>query len=171
MAERQRLERAAQRAEHLALLGRLAAGVSHEIRNPLAAVFLQVDLLGEELRQPTPDGPATVAESLTEIKTNLAAIADLVQDYLSLVRVGTIQREVQDLGAAVRAWGAEFQAEAAARAWCSGWRASPPGADGVARQHPAPRPSQPGAQRPRRHAPGRHGDAAQGVRARPPTCS
>jgi two-component system CheB/CheR fusion protein len=45
IAERQRLEHAAQRAEHFALLGRLAAGVSHEIRNPLAAVFLQVDLL------------------------------------------------------------------------------------------------------------------------------
>ena len=115
MAERQRLERAAQRAEHFALLGRLAAGVSHEVRNPLAAVFLQVDLLEEELRQPTPDSPATVAESLTEIKTNLARMADLVQDYLSLVRVETIQREVQDLGAAVQAWGAEFQAEAAAR--------------------------------------------------------
>jgi signal transduction histidine kinase len=115
MAERQRLERAAQRTEHLALLGRLAAGVSHEIRNPLAAIFLQVDLLDEELRQPTPDSPATIAESLTEIKTHLARMADLVQDYLSLVRVGTIQREVQDLGAAVQAWGAEFQAEAAAR--------------------------------------------------------
>ena len=36
MAERQRLEREAQRAQHFALLGQLAAGVSHEIRNPLA---------------------------------------------------------------------------------------------------------------------------------------
>src|SRR5262249_7473827 len=39
MIERQRLERDTQRAEHFALLGRLAAGVSHEIRNPLGAVF------------------------------------------------------------------------------------------------------------------------------------
>jgi PAS domain S-box-containing protein len=47
MAERRRLEREAQRAQHLALLGRLAAGVSHEIRNPLAAVFLNMDALDD----------------------------------------------------------------------------------------------------------------------------
>src|SRR5215475_8310133 len=61
----------AQRAQHFALLGRLAAGVSHEIRNPLGAVFLHVDLLAEELQRPSPDSPAVVAEALTEIKTQL----------------------------------------------------------------------------------------------------
>ena len=33
-----------------------------------------------------------------------------MQDYLSLVRVGTIERPPQDLQAAVQAWSAEFQA-------------------------------------------------------------
>jgi PAS domain S-box-containing protein len=115
MAERQRLEKAAQRAEHFALLGRLAAGVSHEIRNPLAAIFLHVDLLEEELRAPCPDNPGAVAETLREIRTNLARLDDLVQDYLTLTRTPSIQRQVQDLGAAVQTWGAEMQHEMGAR--------------------------------------------------------
>jgi signal transduction histidine kinase len=113
MAERQRLEREAQRVQHFALLGQLAAGVSHEIRNPLGAVFLHVDLLAEEIQQPTSDSPVVVAEALAEIRTNLTRLDDLVQDYLTLVRVGSIQRTPEDLGSAVQAWAAEFQALAA----------------------------------------------------------
>src|SRR5215475_6782175 len=113
IAERQRLEREAQRAEHFALLGRLAAGVSHEIRNPLGAISLHVDLLAEELQQPTPDSPAVVTETLTEIKTQLTRLDDLVQDYLSLVRVGTIELMPEALGPAVQAWATEFHALAA----------------------------------------------------------
>jgi signal transduction histidine kinase len=113
IAERQRLEREAQRVQHFALLGRLAAGVSHEIRNPLAAITLHVDLLTEELQQPSPDSPAIVAETLAEIKMHLARLEDLVQDYLSLVRVGALERTPEDLGHAVQAWATEFQALAA----------------------------------------------------------
>ena len=97
-AERQRVERDAQRVEHFALLGRLAAGVSHELRNPLAAVFLHVDLLDEELQQPSADSAAAMAEALAEIKLQLARVDELVQDYLSLVRVAAIQQATTDLG-------------------------------------------------------------------------
>jgi PAS domain S-box-containing protein len=109
MAERHRLEQETQRAEHFALLGRLAAGVSHEIRNPLGAIVLHVDMLTEELAQPSADSPAVVNDALAAIKTQLARLDDLVQDYLSLVRVHTTQCEVQDVGAALAAWGHEFQ--------------------------------------------------------------
>jgi signal transduction histidine kinase len=109
MATRQRLEREAQRVQHFALLGQLAAGVSHEIRNPLGAIVLHVDVLTEELAQPSLDSPVVVGEALAEIKTQLARLDDLVQDYLTLVRVHTIQREVQDLGSALTAWSREFQ--------------------------------------------------------------
>ena len=109
MAERQRLEQEAQRVQHFAMLGRLAAGVSHEIRNPLATIFLHVDLLEEELRQPSPESAEQMAEMLAEIRTQLARLDDLVQDYLSLVRVVQIERTPQDLGAAVHQWIAEWQ--------------------------------------------------------------
>jgi signal transduction histidine kinase len=115
MAERQRLEREAQRGQHFALLGRLAAGVSHEIRNPLGAIFLHVDLLEEELRQPSPDSAAELAQIVTEIKAQLARLDDLVQDYLSLVRVGVAQLAPGDLGTVVTQCAQEMTAALAAR--------------------------------------------------------
>jgi signal transduction histidine kinase len=108
MAERQRLEREAQRAQHFALLGRLAAGVSHEIRNPLAALFLHVDVLEEELQQPAPESTA-VTEALAEIRTQLVRLENLVQDYLTLVRTSQIERTSQDLGTASCRWAMEWQ--------------------------------------------------------------
>jgi signal transduction histidine kinase len=114
IAARQRVERAARHAEHFALLGRLAAGVSHEIRNPLSAIVLHVELLEEELRAPSPDSAAAVPEALAEIKRQLARLEDLVQDYLSLARVTTIERTPQDLGTLVEAWAHEWRPLAAA---------------------------------------------------------
>jgi signal transduction histidine kinase len=116
MAERQRLEQEAQRAEHFAMLGRLAAGVSHEIRNPLGAIFLHFDLLKELLRPPASELPEEIAETLAEIQTNLVRLDDLVQDYLSLVRVTQIERTPGEVGAAVQTWAREWQEHAAARA-------------------------------------------------------
>jgi signal transduction histidine kinase len=97
MAERQRVEHEAQQVQHFAVLGRLAAGVSHEIRNPLGAIFLHVDLLEEELRQPSTESAEEIAQALTEIKAQLVRLDELVQDYLSLVRVGMAQLVPEDL--------------------------------------------------------------------------
>jgi signal transduction histidine kinase len=102
-------QRDAQRAQHFAMLGRLAAGVSHELRNPMTALTLHIDLLDEELRDRAPESAAMVAELLAEIKTQLARVDDLLQDYLSLVRVAAIERTPEDLGSAVQAWVGEWQ--------------------------------------------------------------
>ena len=113
IAARQRVERDARHTEHFALLGRMAAAVSHEIRNPLSAIALQVDLVEEELRAPSHDSAVVVPEALAEIKRELARLQDLVQDYLSLARVATIERTAQDLGIAVATWAHEWQQRAA----------------------------------------------------------
>ena len=104
---------ALRRAEHFATLGRLAAGLSHEIRNPLGALFLHIDLLEEEFREPSAESLTVMQQTFGEIRTALTRLDELVQDYLSLVRVGTIELDVQDLGAAVQAWTAEMQSRAA----------------------------------------------------------
>jgi two-component system sensor histidine kinase HydH len=88
-------------AEHLMMLGRLASTLSHEIRNPLGALFILVDVLTEELQQPSADHPAQTTQILADIQTMLSRMDDLVQDYLSLARLGELRLEPMELGAVV----------------------------------------------------------------------
>jgi signal transduction histidine kinase len=98
---------ALRRDHHFATIGRLAAGLSHEIRNPLGILFLHIDLLEEEFRHPSEESPRLIPQTFREIRTALARLDALVQDYLALVRVGAIEPSVQDLGAAVQEWTGE----------------------------------------------------------------
>jgi signal transduction histidine kinase len=104
---------ALRRDHHFANLGRLAAGLSHEIRNPLNILFLHMDLLEEEFRRPSAESPRLIPQTFREIRTALARLDALVQDYLSLVRVGAVEPSVQDLGTAVQEWTGEVQGPAA----------------------------------------------------------
>jgi len=102
-------QREVHRAQLRSVLGRLAAGVSHELRNPMAALALQIDFLAEELHDRAPESAALVAELLPAIQTQIARMDDLLQDYLSLVQVATIERTPHDLGAALQAWADEWR--------------------------------------------------------------
>ena len=70
--------------EHLAMLGRLASTLSHEIRNPLGALFVLTDVLEAELQQPAADHSTQVTQTLADMRTMLSRMDDLVQDYLSV---------------------------------------------------------------------------------------
>jgi two-component system sensor histidine kinase VicK len=113
LTERKRVEETLRRTESLALLGKLAAGVSHEIRNPLGAIMLHMDLLEEELQELLPERPAQIAEPLAEVRTQLTRLDDLVQDYLSLARIASLQREPTNMGAFVDALLQEVAPQAA----------------------------------------------------------
>ena len=104
-----------QQAAPFARLGRLAADVSHELRNPLGAVVLDVDLLEETLREEATASAVLVEDTLTDIRTHLARLEELVQDYLSLARVGSSELAPQDLGTLVQDWATEWAPLAAAR--------------------------------------------------------
>src|SRR5262245_32246448 len=101
--------------EHLIMLGRLASSLTHEIRTPLASLFLLVDVLEEELWDPRADSQVQMVQSLTDIKTVLSHMNELVQDYLSLARLADLRREPVALGTVVESFALELQAQLADR--------------------------------------------------------
>jgi|RhiMetdeSRZDD1v2_1073273.scaffolds.fasta_scaffold35261_2 signal transduction histidine kinase len=101
--------------EHLAMLGRLASTLSHEIRNPLGALFVLIDVLAEELQQPAADHSAQVTQILADMRTMLSRMDDLVQDYLSLVRLAELHLEPVELGAIVETYAQEMHKQCACR--------------------------------------------------------
>lgn len=109
------LEEQLRRNDHLMMLGRLASSLSHEIRNPLNAIFLHADVMEEELHQPSSDHLELVLESLTEIKREITRVDDLVQDYLSLARLSALEREPETLGTVVEEFALEMAEQMAER--------------------------------------------------------
>jgi len=69
------------RAEHLATLGELAAGLAHEIRNPLAGIAGVVDIMGKELPANSPS--RTV---IGEVHREILHIQAILNDLLSYAR-------------------------------------------------------------------------------------
>jgi signal transduction histidine kinase len=69
------------RAEHLATLGELAAGLAHEIRNPLAGIAGVVDVMGKEL---PPHSPSRTV--LGEVQREVFHIQAILNDLLSYAR-------------------------------------------------------------------------------------
>lgn len=115
LSEVEALQNRLVQSERLSLLGRLAGSLSHEIRNPLAAIFLHVDILDDALRQLKVSSHHQINRSLTAIKEEVTRLHELVQQYLSLARLPQLHREPVDLLAYLEAFGTEMHALLTAR--------------------------------------------------------
>jgi signal transduction histidine kinase len=91
--------------ERLAAIGKMAAHVTHEIRNPLSAMGLNVELLAEELGSMTDCDRETRAEVqslLGAIQREVQRLEHLSDEYLRVARLPQPRMEAEDVAAAVR---------------------------------------------------------------------
>lgn len=107
----QERERRLIRGERLAAVGQLAAQVTHEIRNPLSSVALNVELLEDEIASASPEARQLLAKITAEIDR----LTGITEDYLGFVRRKNPDRAPLDLAAELNAL-LDFMAEELAAA-------------------------------------------------------
>jgi two-component system, NtrC family, sensor histidine kinase HydH len=92
MERQQQHQREMLRAEQLASVGQLAAGVAHEVRNPLAAIKMLV----EAAMRPTHSMPLS-PQDLMVIHSEIARLETIVQGFLDFARLPTLRPSTCDL--------------------------------------------------------------------------
>jgi len=113
-----RAEKARVEAERLAELGEVAAGLAHEIRNPLNAMSLNLELLEEQLGRAFA-GPARPPEAAAELaaatRHETSRLSRLLTDFLAYARPSPITAVPSDLNEPAEEAVTFLSAEAAKR--------------------------------------------------------
>jgi two-component system sensor histidine kinase HydH len=90
------LQRRAHQAEKLAAVGTMAAGLSHEIKNPLNAALLQLMVLERRLKK-LPNLSDDVLEPLAIVQEEIKRLASFLDEFLHYARPREIAAEPMDL--------------------------------------------------------------------------
>ncbi|MCU1277394.1 MAG: multi-sensor signal transduction histidine kinase, partial [bacterium] len=96
LTELRRMEAAMQRTERLAAVGRLAAGIAHEIRNPLAAISGSIELLSQTMQG---DGAKENKELMTIVIREVDRLNGLITELLEFARPRSLETERLDVAA------------------------------------------------------------------------
>gem|GEM_PF-400969 len=106
-----RLESEAQMADRLAYVGTLAAGLAHEIRNPLSAMKLNLQMLDGAIDHPDQESRDILLETQGEVER----LGELVTSFLSYARPARLKMEPSDLNEIVSEMALFLKADARRR--------------------------------------------------------
>ncbi len=87
------------RSERLATVGRIAAQITHEIRNPLASIGLNAELIADELGATQQEARRQLASITAEVDR----LSEITESYLRFVRLPRLKLEREELAAIVTA--------------------------------------------------------------------
>jgi signal transduction histidine kinase len=100
------------RAERLAAVGTMAAGLAHEVRNPLNSASLQLTVLERRLERG--EAAATTVPIAHIIKSEIERLDRLVRDFLAFAKPSPIDRRPVDVAALLAAVAGLIEPEAEA---------------------------------------------------------
>ena len=109
------LETEAQMAERRAHVATLAREMAHEIRNPLNAMSMNLEMLEEDLSSRASREASEIAPYLTGIKGEIHRLKDLAESFLSYARPPQLNRDGRDLNRFLEEICVFLQPEAEAR--------------------------------------------------------
>lgn len=95
-AELERQREALLRAERLAIIGKLAAQITHEVRNPLSSIGLNAELLEDELDELS--DPTEARASLRAINAEVQRLKSITEEYLHFARLPKPELRSVDTG-------------------------------------------------------------------------
>lgn len=116
VTEQRKAEELAARAERLASLGTLAAGVVHEVQNPLSFVTTSVDLALRQLDDPKGVSNEGIRQSLSNAREGAMRVAAIVRDLKMFAGSDAARRDPADVVAAMEAALLLVQAQLESRA-------------------------------------------------------
>ncbi len=94
----QEREQALIRSERLAAVGKIAAQITHEVRNPLSSIGLNAELLEEELAALPAEKRQEMQALAKAIVKEVDRLAEITEQYLRLARLPSPRLEREDLG-------------------------------------------------------------------------
>ncbi len=95
VSDRVLIEDRMQRMERIISLGTLASGLHHEIKNPLTALSIHVQLLDKRLRDPETKGP--VDELIGVLKTEVARLNGVLESFHDFASLRRLNRRPADV--------------------------------------------------------------------------